>query len=89
LLVANAGRTDLLGKEMMLTLTRQQYHTLRRLLDTLPGQVRVYPTHGAGSFCMSTASDSARSTTIAQEQLVNPAALAKNEDEFVQRQVAR
>jgi hydroxyacylglutathione hydrolase len=88
LLAANAGRTDLLGKEMMLTLTRQQYQTLRRLLDTLPGQVRVYPTHGAGSFCMSTGSDSARSTTIAQERLVNPAALAKDEEEFVQRQIA-
>lgn len=88
LLAANAGRTDLLGKEMMLTLTRQQYHTLRRLLDTLPGQVRVYPTHGAGSFCMSTGNDSPRSTTIAQERLVNPAAIAKNEDEFIQRQIA-
>jgi hydroxyacylglutathione hydrolase len=88
LLAANAGRTDLLGKEMMLTLTRQQYHTLRRLLDTLPGQVRVYPTHGAGSFCMSTGSDSARSTTIAQERIVNPAAVANHEDEFVQRQIA-
>jgi hydroxyacylglutathione hydrolase len=88
LLAANAGRTDLLGKEMMLTLTRQQYHTLRRLLDTLPGQVRVYPTHGAGSFCMSTGSDSLRSTTIALERMVNPAAAAKDEDEFVQRQIA-
>ena len=88
LLAANAGRTDLLGKEMMLTLTRQQYHTLRRLLDTLPGQVRVYPTHGAGSFCLSTGNDSPRSTTIAQERMVNPAAVAKDEDEFIQRQIA-
>jgi hydroxyacylglutathione hydrolase len=88
LLAANAGRTDLLGEAMTLTLTRQQYHTLRRLLDTLPGQVHVYPTHGAGSFCMSTGSDSPRSTTIAQERMVNPAAIAKDEDEFVQRQMA-
>jgi hydroxyacylglutathione hydrolase len=88
LLAANAGRTDLLGQEMMLTLTRQQYHTLRRLLDTLPGQVRVYPTHGAGSFCLSTGNDSPRSTTIAQERIVNPAAVAKDEDEFIQRQIA-
>src|SRR5579885_1686516 len=86
LLAANAGRTDLLGEGMMLTLTRQQYQTLRRLLDTLPGQVRVYPTHGAGSFCMSTSANSARTTTIAQERLVNPAALAPNEEAFVQRQ---
>ncbi|HLI88676.1 MAG TPA: MBL fold metallo-hydrolase [Ktedonobacteraceae bacterium] len=88
LLAANAGRTDLLGEAMTLTLTRQQYHSLRRLLDTLPGQVRVYPTHGAGSFCMSTGAHSARTTTIAQERLVNPAALARDEADFVQRQMA-
>ncbi|MBE3560300.1 MAG: MBL fold metallo-hydrolase [Ktedonobacteraceae bacterium] len=88
LLAANAGRTDLLGPGMMMTLTHQQYHTLRRLLDTLPGHLPVYPTHGAGSFCMSTATESARTTTIAQERLVNPAALAKNEEEFVKRQIA-
>lgn len=88
LLAGNAGRTDLLGDAMTLTLTRQQYASLKRLLNTLPGQVNVYPTHGAGSFCMSTGSSSARTTTIAQERLVNPAALAKSEAEFVQRQIA-
>ena len=88
MLVGNAGRTDLLGPEYTLTLTRQQYASLRRLLDTLPGQVRVYPTHGAGSFCMSTASSPARATTIAQERLVSPAAIAKDEADFVQRQLA-
>ncbi len=89
LLVGNAGRTDLLGEAMTLTLTRQQYHSLRRLLDTLPGQVRVYPTHGAGSFCASSSGvGPVRSTTIAQERLANPAALAKDEAEFVQQQIA-
>src|SRR5579885_3552006 len=88
MLVGNAGRTDLLGPAHTLTLTKQQYATLRRLLDTLPGQVRVYPTHGAGSFCMSTSANSGRTTTIAQERLVNPAALAPNEEAFVQRQIA-
>ncbi len=88
LLVGNAGRTDLLGEAMTLTLTRQQYRSLCRLLESLPGQLRVYPTHGAGSFCMSTPGNGARTTTIAQERLVNPAALARNEDEFVQHQIA-
>lgn len=88
MLVGNAGRTDLLGPAQTLTLTKQQYATLRRLLDTLPGQVRVYPTHGAGSFCMSTTSAPARSTTIAQERLVSPAALAKDEEDFIRRQTA-
>jgi hydroxyacylglutathione hydrolase len=88
LLAGNAGRTDLLGDAWTLTLTRQQYHTLRRLLDTLPGQVRVYPTHGAGSFCMASASTPAHSTTIAQERLTSPAVLAKDEGDFVKRQLA-
>jgi hydroxyacylglutathione hydrolase len=88
LLAGNAGRTDLLGEAMTLTLTRQQYHSLRRLLDTLPGQVHVYPTHGAGSFCLASQESKARSTTIAQERLVNPVMLAQNEDAFVERQLA-
>lgn len=88
LLVGNAGRTDLLGEGLTLTLTRQQYQTLRRLLDTLPGHVRVYPTHGAGSFCMASTVSPARSTTIAQERLVNPASLARDEAEFVRQQMA-
>jgi hydroxyacylglutathione hydrolase len=87
MLAGSAGRTDLLGDAWTLTLTRQQYHSLRRLLDTLPGQVRVYPTHGAGSFCNASAVTPAHSTTIAQERLASPAALAANEDDFVQRQL--
>ncbi len=88
LLSGSAGRTDLLGDAWTLTLTRKQYHTLRRLLDTLPGQVRVYPTHGAGSFCNASTTAPAHSTTIAQERLVSPAALAKDEVDFVKRQLA-
>ena len=88
LLAGNAGRTDLLGDVWTLTLTRQQYHTLRRLLDTLPGQVRVYPTHGAGSFCMASATTPAHSTTIAQERLISPAVRAVDEVDFVKRQLA-
>ncbi len=90
LLVGGAGRTDLLGEDMTLTLTRQQYQSLQRLLTTLPGQVQVYPTHGAGSFCLSTnnGNGTIRSTTIAQELQVNPAAQAKSEEDFVERQLA-
>ncbi|HLL79041.1 MAG TPA: MBL fold metallo-hydrolase [Ktedonobacteraceae bacterium] len=88
MLVGGAGRTDLLGAGMTLTLTRQQYHSLRRLLDTLPGSVLVYPTHGAGSFCVASAVSSSRSTTIGQERLVSPAARARDEADFVQQQMA-
>ncbi len=87
MLVGGAGRTDLLGPSMTLTLTRLQYQTLRRMLDTLPGSVVVYPTHGAGSFCVASAVSSTTSTTIGQERLVSPAAHV-SEEEFVKRQIA-
>jgi len=88
LLVGSAGRTDLLGPDLTLPLTRQQYRSLRRLLDTLPAQVLVYPTHGAGSFCVASSVSPTRYTTIAQERLVNPAASVQDEDEFVRQQIA-
>ncbi len=88
MLVGGAGRTDLLGPAMTLTLTRNQYQSLRRMLDILPGSVRVYPTHGAGSFCAASAVSTTRSTTIAQERIVNPAVQAKSEEDFVRRQIA-
>lgn len=88
MLVGGAGRTDLLGAGMTLTLTRQQYQSLRRLLETLPNSVLVYPTHGAGSFCAASAVSPSRSTTIGQERLVSPAAQAQSEEDFVKRQLA-
>ncbi|WP_069804060.1 MBL fold metallo-hydrolase [Thermogemmatispora onikobensis] len=88
MLVGSAGRTDLLGPELTLTLTRQQYHSLLRLLQTLPDSVLVYPTHGAGSFCVASAVGARRSTTIGQERLANPVVQARDEAEFVRRQLA-
>ena len=88
MLVGGAGRTDLLGAGKTLTLTRQQYASLRRMLETLPGSVLVYPTHGAGSFCAASAVSNTRSTTIGQERLASPAVQATSEEDFVLRQLA-
>lgn len=89
MLVGSAGRTDLVSSGMTLTLTREQYRSLRRLLDTLPDEALVYPTHGAGSFCGATTGGSpARRSTIGQERQVNPAALAHDEAAFVRQQLA-
>ena len=89
MLVGNAGRTDLVSPGMTLTLTRDQYHSLRRLLETLPDETLVYPTHGAGSFCGATTSGTpARRSTIGQERVASPAALADDEAEFVRQQIA-
>jgi hydroxyacylglutathione hydrolase len=89
MLVGNAGRTDLVSPGMTLTLTRDQYHSLRRLLDTLSDDVLVYPTHGAGSFCGSTMSGPAtRHSTIGQERLASPVAHVEDEEQFVRQQLA-
>jgi hydroxyacylglutathione hydrolase len=82
LMVGGAARTDLLGHDVCVPLARQLYHTLRHKLFTLPDDVTVYPTHGAGSFCAAPASDE-RTTTIGRERRTNPLALARGEDAFV------
>ncbi|HEU5349656.1 MAG TPA: rhodanese-like domain-containing protein, partial [Ktedonobacterales bacterium] len=89
MLVGSAGRTDLVSPGMTLTLTREQYRSLRRLLDTMPDEVLVYPTHGAGSFCGATMGEPpARRSTIGQERLASPAAHVHDEAEFVRQQLA-
>jgi hydroxyacylglutathione hydrolase len=89
MLVGGAGRTDLVSPGMTVTLTREQYQSLRRLLDTLPSETLVYPTHGAGSFCGATADGPAtRHSTIGQERLASPAAHAHDEAEFVRQQIS-
>lgn len=66
LLVGAAGRTDLRGAQRASWLARLQHGSLQRLA-TLPDDVALYPTHGAGSFCA--ASASGRSTsTIGEER---------------------
>jgi hydroxyacylglutathione hydrolase len=84
LIVGGAARTDLLGHEHTHALARELYHTLHHKLLNLPDEVDVFPTHGAGSFCVAPAS-SDRVTTIGRERKENLLALAQNEEEFIQR----
>ena len=51
LMVGTVGRTDLLGPEPREDLARQLFRALRDEILTLPDDLPVYPTHGAGSFC--------------------------------------
>src|SRR5262249_28308959 len=51
LFVGSIGRPDLLGAEAEKTLLQQLYHSLFKILETLPDHVEVYPSHGAGSLC--------------------------------------
>src|SRR5439155_25586605 len=62
LIVGGAARTDLTGPDRTRELAGAQFDSLRRLA-ALPGETRLHPTHGAGSFC-STGRGDRTSTTI-------------------------
>ena len=87
LMVGTVGRTDLLGPEPREELARQLYRALRDQILTLPDDVTVYPTHGAGSFC-SAPGASERTTTIGRERATNPMLAVRDEDTFVERLLA-
>ena len=83
LLYGTVGRTDLISPELTEELTRSQFHSARRLLAELPGDARVMPTHGFGSFCASTGTAATEGGDIAQERLHNLAATIEDEAAFV------
>jgi hydroxyacylglutathione hydrolase len=70
LLVGGVARTDLVSPDQTGPLTGAAWRSAQRLLE-LPDEVRVYPTHGAGSFC-STPGGAERITTIGAERAYNP-----------------
>lgn len=83
LLVGSAGRSDLLGAELAEGLAREQFRSIQRIA-ALADAVHVLPTHGAGSFCVSTPSaGGAVTSTLADERFRNPAVWGIDEDAFV------
>ncbi|GIW19697.1 MAG: MBL fold metallo-hydrolase [Tepidiforma sp.] len=82
LLMAGAGRTDLLGPEHTEELTRLQWETAQKLRKLVPAAADVLPTHGAGSFCSATGTDLGRCGPMATELLRNPALASKSYEEF-------
>lgn len=84
LIVGGAARTDLLTPELTKPLARQLYHTIHEKLLKLPDSLDVFPTHGAGSFCVAPGSAD-RTTTIGRERMDNALAQARSEEEFVRR----
>ena len=87
LLVGAVARTDLIDPDQTDELARQLWRSLRERVLTLPDDLPVYPTHGAGSFCSAPAGGD-RSTTIGREKAANPLLAAADEAEFVQRLLA-
>jgi glyoxylase-like metal-dependent hydrolase (beta-lactamase superfamily II)/rhodanese-related sulfurtransferase len=80
LMVGGVGRTDLCGPAHADPLAREMFRALHRF-DTLPDELALYPTHGAGSFCSAPVSG-ARTSTLGTERATNPLLRVDDEDEF-------
>ena len=83
LMVGTIGRTDLCGPELTESLAHEMFNSLRRF-DDLPDSLKVYPTHGAGSFCSAPGSTE-RITTLGHERVSNPLFALKDEATFVEQ----
>lgn len=87
LFIGDCGRPDLREKAGALTdarenLAKKMYHSLRDKLMTLPDDVKVYPTHGAGSLCGRGLSEQ-NVSTIGAEKVTNWSLGNLTEAEFV------
>jgi hydroxyacylglutathione hydrolase len=65
------ARTDLFGPHLAVHLALEALTTLQVRLRDLPDDVRVFPTHGGGSFC-GTGGRSGHETTLGTERMSNP-----------------
>lgn len=84
LLPGGVARTDLIDPGQTDPLARALWRSLRARILTLPDDLPVYPTHGAGSFCSAPAGGE-RTTTIGRERAANPLLAAPDEDTFIER----
>jgi hydroxyacylglutathione hydrolase len=82
LLVGTVARTDLASPELTEPLARAAYRSLHQRLLSLPDELAVYPTHGAGSFCAAPIGGG-RTTSIGAERRHNRLLAAADEDAFV------
>ena len=87
LFIGDCGRPDLRETAGAITakresLAKQMYHSLRDKLMNLPGNVMVYPAHGAGSLCGRGMSEN-NSSTIAIEKASNWCLQKYSEEDFV------
>jgi hydroxyacylglutathione hydrolase len=82
LFIGDVGRPDLSPSHTPAELAALLYDSLHDKLMKLPGNVLVYPAHGAGSLCGRNMR-AERSSTIATERMTNYALQIGSRDEFV------
>jgi hydroxyacylglutathione hydrolase len=84
LFIGDVGRPDLLASlgHTPDELARMLYDSVQNKLMRLPDEVRVFPTHGAGSACGKNLSTE-RQSTIGEQRRTNYACMPMSEEEFV------
>lgn len=82
LIDGGAARTDLISPDLTDELSLAQFHSMRRLAE-LPDDTVLYPTHGAGSFCLAAPSGIAGVLTVGGQKLTNPLMSIDNPSDFV------
>ncbi len=92
LFIGDCGRPDLREgtgniQSSRSELARQMYYSLRNKIASLPGNVEVYPAHGAGTLC-GKALSKAHKSTIAAEKMTNWCLQPATEIEFVNQLLA-
>jgi len=70
-MLGSIARTDLFGPHLAVHLALEALTTLQVRLRGLPDQIRVFPTHGGGSFC-GVGGRSGHETTLGHERKTNP-----------------
>jgi hydroxyacylglutathione hydrolase len=86
LLYGTVGRPDLVAPDLTVKQAHDQWHSAHRLVEALPADTQIYPTHGFGSFCSSIQTEGVQ-TSLGQEKSINPA-LTQAEEDFVEMLLA-
>ena len=86
LLYGTVGRPDLVAPDLTVKQAHDQWHSAHHLVDSLPADTQIYPTHGFGSFCSSIQTEGVQ-TSLGQEKSINPA-LTQAEEDFVEMLIA-
>lgn len=83
LLYGAVGRPDLVSAESTAPLANAQYQTAQFFIERLTPETRLYPTHGFGSFCAATDTESVDVSTLAEQLKTNHAYTSKDQESFV------
>jgi hydroxyacylglutathione hydrolase len=82
LFVQGVGRPDLLGETMKQKMLQELYDSVFKRLSSLPDDVKVLPSHGAGSMC-GKAIGNRPTSTLGEERMDNPAFLVKEKEAWM------